>query len=77
MDTERRKKELIDAIEEDGLIGPWSWSDQLSHVATIVAYGILRRNVEPENYEVVIDGILEYVKTQALYIATRPPKTDS
>lgn len=68
MDTGRRKQELINQIEEDGLIGPWSWSDQLAHVATIVAYGILRRNVEPENYEEIVDGILEYVKEVALHI---------
>jgi len=43
-------------------------------VATIVAYGILRRNEAPERYEEIVDGILEYVKEQALYIARRPPK---
>ena len=64
----RKKQELINQIEEDGLIGPWSWSDQLAHVSTIVAYGILRRDVESQDYEVVIDGILEYVKEVALHI---------
>ena len=73
MGTKRKKQELIDEIESDGLVGPWSWSDQLGHVATIVAYGILRRDEAPQDYEEIVDSILAYVKETALYIATRPP----
>lgn len=74
IDTARKKQEFIDSIEDDGLVGSWSWSDQLGHIAVIVAYGILRRNDTLEHYEEIVDGILEYVKRQALYIATRPPE---
>lgn len=71
-DVDIRKQELIDEIESDGLVGPWSWSSQLDHVSTIVAYGILRKGQAPEHYEEIVDGILAYVRKQALYIATRP-----
>ena len=70
MDKERRRKqELINEIEQAGLVGPWSWSDQLGHASTIIAYGILRRGEDSEHYEEIIDDILEYVRGQALYIA--------
>jgi len=67
---EDRKQWLKDEIEDAGLVGPWSWSDQLDHVATIVAYGILRRDAPQEDYEEIVAGILAYVRKQALYIAT-------
>ena len=70
-DVERKKQELINQIEEDGLIGPWSWSDYLAHVSTILAYGVVA-DTKPENYEIVLNDILEYIRTQALYIALRP-----
>lgn len=66
------KQALIDEIEADGLVGPWSWSSQLDHISTIVAYGVLRRNDGPEYYEEIVDGILAYVKKQALYIVSKP-----
>ena len=62
MNRDELTQELIQKIINDGLIGPWSWSDQLQHVCTIVTYGVLRKKKGREMDEELLNSILEYIK---------------
>ncbi len=65
--------ELWNDIEQAGLTGPWSWSDQVDLIASMLARRVIMSDSESEPDE-SIDGLLKMVRRRVIYIATGEDK---
>lgn len=60
-------KELMN----NGLVGPWSWSDLLDHAVTVICYHILAKDIEPDRYEQYLDELFQLIRRLVIYRLTR------
>ena len=63
--TKPTPAELWEDIERAGLVGPWSWSDQVDLVASILARRVIMSRNDPSES---IDGLLKMVRRRVMYI---------
>lgn len=62
--------QLWNELTLDGLHGPWSWSDLLDHLVTIICYRVIVKGIKPDGYEKYLDDLFGHMRRLIIFRLT-------